>query len=469
MIRKAISAAVSVFFVSLLISTSFCSEKKEEAKMDFTGAKGEVRLMTLDPGHFHSALVQKTMYEQVSPTAYVFAGKGPDVEGHLKRIEGFNTRGDNPTSWEEVVYTGDDFLERMLKEKPGNVVVLAGNNRRKTEYIKACVEAGLNVLSDKPMCIDSNGFALLTEVFDLAEKNGVLLYDIMTERASISTILQKELANNKEVFGQLRKGSVDDPAVVKESVHHFFKYVSGNPIKRPGWYLDTTQQGEGIVDVSTHLVDIIMWECFPGQVIDYNKDIEMKRAKRWPTMLTRQQYEKVTKLKDFPEFLKGSLNDEGVLACYANGEMVYSLKGVYCKVSVVWNFEAPAGGKDTHYSVIRGSKADIVVRQGKEQNYRPELYVEPAVGVDKEQLAKAMQKAAVWLEEKYPGVELKQEGDMWRVMIPDKYRIGHEAHFGKVAERYLKYLVDGKLPEWEVPNMKAKYFTTTQALEFASK
>ena len=34
-------------------------------------------------------------------------------------------------------------------------------------------------------------------------------------------------------------------------------------------------------------------------------------------------------------------------------------------------------------------------------------------------------------------------------------------------ERYLDYLVDGKIPDWEVPNMIAKYYTTTQALDQA--
>ena len=33
----------------------------------------------------------------------------------------------------------------------------------------------------------------------------------------------------------------------------------------------------------------------------------------------------------------------------------------------------------------------------------------------------------------------------------------------------LQYLVDGKLPEWEVPNMTAKYYTTTTALKKAAK
>ena len=59
---------------------------------------------------------------------HVYAPAGPDLAEHLKRIEGFNTRADQPTHWEEKVYTGPDFLQRMLIEKAGNVVVLAGDN-----------------------------------------------------------------------------------------------------------------------------------------------------------------------------------------------------------------------------------------------------------------------------------------------------------------------------------------------------
>jgi len=436
--------------------------------MKFTGAKGEVKLMTLDPGHFHAALVQKTMYEQVSPTVYVYASDGPEVEDHLRRIEGFNNRPENPTSWEQKVYTSDDFLQKMLTDRPGNVVVISGNNRKKAEYIKACVQAGLNVLADKPMCIDSDSFKLLQQAFDLAEKNGVLLYDIMTERSSITSILQKELVHNKEVFGELQAGLVDDPAVVKESVHHFFKYVAGNPIKRPAWYFDTTQQGEGIVDVTTHLVDLVMWGCFPQEAIEYQKDVEIKKTKRWPTMITQKQFKKVTGLEDFPAFLKDKLNDKGVLPCYANGEIIFTLKGIHAKVSVVWNFQAPRGAKDTHYSVMKGSKAVVSIRQGKEQNYQQELYVEAAAGAGRDKLAKVLEKAVAALQSKYPGVELEQKGNIWHVLIPDKYRIGHEAHFRQVTERYLKYLIDGKLPHWEVLNMKTKYNITTEALKLAN-
>ena len=119
--------------VSLLLLLSSCTNK--EAEHMFTPLEGKVKLMNLDPGHFHAALVQKTMYESVAPEVYVYAPEGPEVESYLKRIEDYNTRSENPSSWEEKVYTGDDFLEKMLGDKPGNAMVVSGNNAKKTEYI----------------------------------------------------------------------------------------------------------------------------------------------------------------------------------------------------------------------------------------------------------------------------------------------------------------------------------------------
>ncbi len=438
-----------------------------QAKGKFSGAEGEIKLMMLDPGHFHAALVQKTMYKQVSPLVYVYAPEGWDLEEHLKRVQSFNTRAENPTHWEQKIYRGPDFLQKMLSEKPGNVVVMAGNNQKKTEYIKACVDAGLNVLADKPMCIDQKGWELLRVAFESARKNDVLLYDIMTERYEITTVLQAELAHNYQVFGAFRTGTPEDPAVTKESVHHLFKYVAGKPLMRPVWALDVKQQGEGIVDVSSHLVDLVMWECFPKQKINYKTDIEMIKARRWPTMVTKEQLTKVTGAADFPDYLKGQLDANGALPYYSNGDMVYKIRGIHTKVSVVWNFEAPEGAGDTHYSVVKGSRSSIVIRQGKEQNYKPELYIEPVPEVDAGIFGDVVKTAIEGLANAYPGLAVTQEGKNWHVTIPDKYRVGHEAHFGQVAERFMGYLTRGKMPEWEVPNMIAKYYTTTKALEIA--
>jgi predicted dehydrogenase len=462
--RREMRSSITMVAVLLVIAFGLAGM---QTKGKFSGADGEVKLMVLDPGHFHAALVQKSMYKQVDPRVSVYAPEGWDLDEHLKRVEGFNTRAENPTRWEQKIYRGPDFLNKMLSERPGNVLVLAGNNEKKTEYIKAAVDAGLNVLSDKPMCIDQKGWELLRSAFESARKQNVLLYDIMTERYEITTILQKELAHNPHVFGALKYGSVDEPAVTKESVHHLFKYVAGKPLQRPAWYFDIKQQGGGMVDVATHLVDLVMWETFTGQKINYKNDIEMLNARRWPTMVSREQLAKVTGVEDFPDFLKPQLDANGVLPYYSNGEMNYRLRGVHCKVSVVWNFEAPEGAGDTHYSVMRGSRSSIVIRQGKEQNYRPELYIEPVAEVDVNLFGDAVKKAIGDLAHAYPGLEVQPAGTAWQLIIPDKYRVGHEAHFSQVAEKFLGYLVRGRLPEWEVPNMIAKYYTTTKALEMA--
>lgn len=443
-----------------------CTSKKENAK-PFTGAPGEVKIITLDPGHFHAALVQKSSYPQVSKDVYVYAPEGDDVKEHLKKIEAYNNRADQPTAWNEIVYTGPDFLEKMAAEQKGNVMVTAGNNGKKTEYILATLNAGINVLADKPMAIDEKNFEILKQCFDVAQQKGLLLYDIMTERHEITTMLQKEFAHIPAVFGEQLKGTPEDPAVVKESVHHFFKFVSGNPLTRPAWFFDVTQQGEGIVDVTTHLVDLVQWECFPDQILDYKQDVELVDANRWTTPLTKEQFKQVTGMDSYPAYLQKDVEND-TLKVYSNGDLVYKLKGVHAKISVIWNYTFPEGGGDTHYSVMKGSKSNLIIRQGEEQGYKPMLYIEAVSGIDKAVFEKDLQASLPQVAAKYPGVTFEKLNDTtWQVNFPDKYRNGHEAHFGQVTENYLQYLKDGALPAWEVPNMIAKYYTTTQALKLA--
>jgi predicted dehydrogenase len=415
-----------------------------------------VHLITLDPGHFHAALVQKFMYEGVDPVVRVYAPGSDDLSEHLKRIEGFNTRADQPTQWREQVYTGADYVDKMLADRDGNVVVISGNNARKTEYITRAVEAGLNVLADKPMAITPADFERLKGAFATARKNGVLLADIMTERFEIATILQRELSRRPALFGELERGTPQDPAITKVSVHHFSKEVAGAPLKRPQWFFDVRQQGEGIVDVSNHLVDLVQWEAFPEQTLK-ESDVEMLSARRWPTAITRSQFQRVTGANDFPSYLRQDVRD-GALQVYSNGEFTYRLRGVHAKVSVTWAYEAPPGGNDTHYSVMRGTKANLVIQQGAEQKYRPTLYVERAPEAE-------VRAAVASLQGPYPGVGAQKEGNAWLVTIPDKYHVGHEAHFAQVTQNFLGALRDGKLPEWEVPNMLTKQFTIMQAFE----
>src|SRR5580698_8307896 len=135
-------------------------------------AADQVKLIVLDPGHFHAALVQKDMYASIDPEVSVYAPMGPDVVDYLNRIALFNTRKENPTAWKIELHAGPDFFDRMLKEHPGNVVI----------------RAGLNVLADKPWIISSHDLPKLERVLDQAVKNHLVAYDIMTERFEITSI-----------------------------------------------------------------------------------------------------------------------------------------------------------------------------------------------------------------------------------------------------------------------------------------
>ena len=97
---------ISICIVSSIMS---CSTKSDQSSNNYTPK--EVQIITVDPGHFHAALVQKTGYENVDSTVHVYAPDGPDLRLHLARIEGFNSRSEDPTNWNEQVYRGPDFLK----------------------------------------------------------------------------------------------------------------------------------------------------------------------------------------------------------------------------------------------------------------------------------------------------------------------------------------------------------------------
>ena len=449
----------TIYTLSFLVLVMSCSSPTENKESDKA-----VRLITVDPGHFHAALVQKIMYYQISPDVNVYAPEGPDVEQHLGRINSYNTRAADPTKWKEIVYKGQDFFEKMLVDKPGNVVVLSGNNRKKAEYISRSVNAGLNVLADKPMIISPEDFPKLEEAFRVAAEKGILLYDIMTERFEVTTILQKLLSRNEEVFGKLQPGSEKEPAVTKESVHHFSKIVSGLPLIRPAWFFDVEQQGEGIVDVTTHLVDLVQWECFPEQILS-KEDINMAAARRWPTLISKEEFKGVTGFDDFPAFLSKDIKD-GKLNVFANGEMTYQIKGIWAKVSVEWKYRAPEGGGDTHYSIMRGTKCELIIRQTANEKFLPTLYIENLRGLEINEFTAKLKEVTGTLS--YDSLNIEKVSDkMLKINIPKKYRVTHEEHFAQVTSKFLEYMKAGKLPEWEVPDMITKYYTTTGALKKA--
>jgi predicted dehydrogenase len=426
----------------------------------------DIQLLTLDPGHFHAALVQKEMYPGVARRTHVYAPLGPDLLAHLNRIAGFNHRAQQPTAWELEVHAGPDSLERMLRDRPGNVVVLAGRNRRKLDYIEAAVNAGLHVLADKPWVIRAADLDRLAAVLDNADRQGVVAYDIMTERHEITSILQQAIVQDAATFGSILPGTEKEPGVFMESVHYLRKQVAGVPLRRPGWFFDIHEQGEGLSDVGTHLVDLVPWVLFPNQPLDHRRDVQFLAARRWPTELTRGMFAEVTGEADFPpplaEWVQG-----GRLAYFCNNFVAYTVRGVHVQLNVLWDYQADVGG-DTHLAGFRGSRARVEVRQGKEEKFRPELYVIPNESTDAAGVRAALARLVAGWQTRYPGVAVEPVGDRLAVRIPDAFRVGHEAHFAEVTHQFLRYLADRTaLPAWEKPNMLAKYHVSTRGVEMA--
>jgi predicted dehydrogenase len=424
----------------------------------------EARLITYDPGHFHAALVQKEMQPGVSAVVHVYAPLGPDLLGHLGRIAAFNSRRDHPTAWELEVHTGRDPLARLLHERPGNVVVISGRNRGKIDAILAAVESGLNVLADKPWVIEAADLPKLQTALDVADHKGLVAYDIMTERYEITSMLQRELINDFDTFGDIEPGTPGDPAVFMESTHYLLKMVAGAPNRRPAWFFDVGQLGEGLTDVGTHLVDLVMWLLFPGQVIDSRSDVEMISARRWPTVLSRADFQRVTGEPNFPASLPVVSPDR--LDYFCNTEVLYSLREAHVKFDIRWDYEAGPGEGDTHVAVVRGSRSTVEVRQGQGTNFRPGLTVLPREGLHTE-VRTALDRKVEELQGRFPGIGV-EHGPELRLIIPQHYHDGHEAHFGLVLRQFLRYLDRADdIPVWERPNMLAKYHVTTQGVKLA--
>jgi predicted dehydrogenase len=389
----------------------------------------------------------------------------PDLLAHLGRVAAFNARPDDPTAWELDVRAGGDYLGRLLREQPGNTVVVAGRNRRKIDLILACARNGLHVLADKPWVVRPEDFPKLEEVFRDADLREVLAWDMMTERFEVTSVLMRELLRDPDVFGSPVAGSPESPALTLDSTHFLKKSVAGAPLVRPAWWFDPDEAGHALADVGTHLADLAMWLLFPDQPIDHRRDVRVVDATCWPTPLDRGQYAAVTGSAEYPPGLGPSVVSGDLLLYTGNGSVTYELRGVHVRLTVQWDFESSGPGGDTHEAVAQGTAGRVEVRPA---GGRPELEVVPADPARHRAAYAAIFKRCNAWQGRYPGVSPRDLGDRIRVSIPDAVRTGHEAHFASVVREFVDHFNNPRhVPAWERSNLLARYWLTTTAVEVA--
>lgn len=408
-------------------------------------------LLFLNPGHFHAALVLRECHPSLSDDIYVYSEPGPELDRFLEIVESFNDRPFNPTRWQINVYRGADSLAKLIAEKRGDIAVLAGRNNTKMENIDILNRTGLVILADKPWVTTQAALPFLRSTM---APDRPLAADIMTERYEIATLLQKKFLAEENVFGRVRIETDGSPAVFKECVHHLHKIVNGKPLVRPVWYFDIEVQGEGIVDTTIHLVDMTQWMLFPGIPIDYEKDIELIEARRWATGVPLDKFIKITGTDRFPRTIGEYVKDD-VLDYFCNGELIYSIKDVPVHLREIWYLDEPPGGKDTHRSLMKGTRSDLMIRQLPETGFKTELLVVPHES--RQQVEETVGECLTKWSDKYPGLSAIPEKNALLIEIPDSLRTTHEQHFYRVRDAFIENLDKGTAPPEHRPCTIAKY------------
>ncbi len=417
-----------------------------------------VRLVTLAPGHFHAALVQKYRYPEIDPTAFIYSPLDEDLLIHLNHIRNFNLRSDQPTNWQVSVTAGDDFLERFRMERSGNTVVLAGINRQKIKWIESAIESGRDVLVDKPLIIDPEDFPLLERIEETAKERNLLIWDLMTERYDTVNRIIHELIQLPELFGEWRTDS-DQPALSLESVHYLKKTVAGQPLVRPQWWFDVATAGDSLADVGTHLVDLAFRFVANAQAVTLNDGVALIGASRYPLFIDQEQYSHLTGHRSTTESAS-----EGQLAYQGNGTMLFTIFGIPVQVTALWGFEAPDSEGDRHTFRANGTRSTIIVTQDTKTLPEDCLTIQPATTNSIDSLKKYVSEWCWHSQARYPGLTLIEHETHLSLVIPRAIRPNHEELFGLVLKDFLKMRTNrDSLPESERINRLTRYFLTTQA------
>ena len=411
-------------------------------------------LLFLEPGHFHAALTLRAANPRLDPTIHLYARPGPERDAFLALVRSFNDRPDEPTGWDVRVHEAADPERALVEERRGDIVVLAGRNRPKLGAIARLHAAGLHVLADKPWLTDG---AALPDL-ERATAGWPLAMDIMTFRHEVVAGLAQKIAAEPELFGALDM-QADEPAIDIQSVHHLLKVVNGAPLRRPAWYYDTRIQGDGLVDIQSHMADQAQWILGDGPGFSFERDYELEDARRWSTPVPRELFRASTGLDDFPEALAPQL-DAGVLHLACNGEIRYRLRGATVRQRAEWGQREPEGGGDAHRTTVRGERATVVARRGPETGFRGELHVAPQEpGPDFE--ARLSEKLAAW----EPGLSYRPSPLGREIVIPAALHTPHEAHFAMVLDDFLDRLDAGEWPAALAARIRARYTLLARARE----
>ena len=445
-------------------------------------------LLFLEPGHFHAALTLRARNPRVARTVHLYARPGPERDAFVSLVRSFNARSGQPTDWDLRIHESTDPERALIDERKGEAVILAGRNQPKLGAVARLHGAGFHVLADKPWLTEAAALPAL----DRATSGPPLAMDVMTSRYETTARITARLAADADLFGDFDSGG-DEPAIDLRSVHHLLKVVDGRPLRRPPWYYDTRVQGDGLVDIQSHMTDQAQWlveeagasaagrgggeearrpaggaddaerpERAERAPYDYPRDFALDGARRWSTPVPLDLFRASTGLPAFPGTLLDRVRD-GVLDLACNGEIRYRLRGAAVRQRAEWRQREPEGGGDAVYAALRGTRAAITARRGPETGFRAELHVRPRRPGRRFDVL--LDRALDGWRDELPGLAHRPSALGREIVVPAALHTPHEAHFAMVLDRFLDHLECGAWPAVLAARIRARYTLLARAHE----
>jgi predicted dehydrogenase len=280
-----------------------------------------------------------------------------------------------------------------------------------------------------------------------------LAAEIMTGRHDVAAGLVKRLVGVPALFGAFRD---DGPAIEQESVHHLEKLVDGAPLRRPWWYFDVRVQGSGPVDIPTHVVDQAQW------LVDGDAAAPvLLSARAWSTRVPAEAFRRITGEAGFPRELEPFV-DGDTLSYRCNAELVYRIGRVTASAATRWNLSPSPGGGDASHSVAHGTRADVRLEQSARTDHRRRVFLEPRT--DGGGVARALRETVTAWQAELPGVEVVPAGpETFEVTVPPALDGGHETHFARVLDEFLRIVDAHRWPGALAERTLAKYTLLAEA------
>jgi hypothetical protein len=215
-------------------------------------------------------------------------------------------------------------------------------------------------------------------------------------------------------------------------------------------------QGSGPVDIPTHVVDQAQW------LVDGDAAAPaLLSARAWSTPVSAEAFRRITGEAGFPRELEPFV-DGDALSYRCNAELVYRIGRVTASAATRWNLSPSPGGGDASHTVAHGTRADIRLEQSARTGHCRRVFLEPRT--DAAGVARALRDTVTAWQSEIPGVEIVPAGpETYEVTVPPPLDGGHETHFARVLDEFLRIVDDHRWPAALAERTLAKYTLLAEA------